>query len=180
MQAHCTFLEPPSLSQVAKFDTAIAHCPLSNAYFSAQPFRLREALQLGIKVGLGTDIAGGYDIDIMGCMRQAVAVSRMREGTRILTSTDGKEDKSARLAVDWKEALYLATRGGAIALGLPSGCGTFSVGAPFDAQCSGSDGWVKNFTRAHIFNLQSASSIEILKMALAHLTSSIFIMGERS
>ena len=58
----------------------MAHCPLSNAYFSAKPFPLREALQRSVKVGLGTDVAGGYSLDIMDAMRQAVAVSRMREG----------------------------------------------------------------------------------------------------
>jgi cytosine/adenosine deaminase-related metal-dependent hydrolase len=40
------------------------------------------------------------------------------------------------LAIDWKEALYLATQGGTRALGLPSGTGTFKVGSPFDAQQS--------------------------------------------
>lgn len=132
MQAHCTFLAPPSLAHVAAHRTAVAHCPLSNAYFSAEPFRLREALGLGVKVGLGTDIAGGYSIDIMHAMRQAVAVSRMREGARIV----GKVPGGVSLAVDWKEALYLATGGGAVALGLPAGAGTFTVGAPFDAQMS--------------------------------------------
>ena len=33
--------------------------------------------------------------------------------------------------MDWKEALFLATRGGAMALGLP---GIFGVGLPFDSQ----------------------------------------------
>ncbi|TFY67855.1 hypothetical protein EVJ58_g1365 [Rhodofomes roseus] len=136
VQAHCTFLDPPSLTDVAKSGAAIAHCPLSNAYFSAKPFRLREALNLGVKVGLGTDIAGGYDIDMMGCMRQAVAVSRMREGDRIMAVAEGRRGQdNGSLAVDWKEALYLATRGGATALDLPAGAGTFAVGAPFDAQC---------------------------------------------
>ncbi|KAJ8080430.1 hypothetical protein PM082_017263 [Marasmius tenuissimus] len=130
VQAHCTFLDVPALERVRDHRTAIAHCPLSNAYFSAEPFRLREALAEGVSVGLGTDIAGGYSIDIMNAMRQAVVMSRMREGAR----TMGKIPSQANLAIDWKEALYLATRGGGEALGLPQGCGTFQVGAPFDAQ----------------------------------------------
>ncbi|KZT12075.1 Metallo-dependent hydrolase [Laetiporus sulphureus 93-53] len=135
IQAHCTFLSPPSLSQLSQYGTAVAHCPLSNAYFSAKPFPLREALQAGVKVGLGTDIAGGYDINIMSCMRQAVAVSRIREGSRIMRAADDTTwEPQTDLSVDWKEALYLATRGGAIALGLPDGCGLFVVGVPFDAQ----------------------------------------------
>lgn len=137
IQAHCTFLDSGSLNHVASRGTAIAHCPLSNAYFSAEPFRLREALDAGVKVGLGTDIAGGYDIDIMSCMRQAVAVSRMREGARVARQApEAPQSEAAVLSIDWKEALYLATTGGAQALGLDSKTGTFAVGAPFDAQCS--------------------------------------------
>ncbi|RPD62323.1 Metallo-dependent hydrolase [Lentinus tigrinus ALCF2SS1-7] len=139
VQAHCTFLAPPTLARLAKTGTAVAHCPLSNAYFSAQPFRLREALDVGVRVGLGTDIAGGYSIDIMNAMRQSVAVSRMREGARISghyqAAGDHTEQEDKVLSVNWKEALYLATKGGAEALNLAMGSGSFVVGAPFDAQC---------------------------------------------
>ncbi|TBU44458.1 Metallo-dependent hydrolase [Dichomitus squalens] len=152
VQAHCTFLSPSELSSLAKTGTAVAHCPLSNAYFSARPFRLREALAAGVPVGLGTAIAGGYAIDIMSAMRQAVVVSRMREGGRVMArdsakrgskatdreegkDVDQEELKDEPLSIDWKEALYLATTGGAVALGLPQGIGTFAVGVPFDAQC---------------------------------------------
>ncbi|OSD07262.1 Metallo-dependent hydrolase [Trametes coccinea BRFM310] len=143
VQAHCTFLSSEELHEVAATGTAIAHCPLSNAYFSAEPFRLREALDAGVRVGLGTDIAGGYSVDIMNAMRQAVAVSRMREGARTVSKmrstspaadVDQETDDDKPVSIDWKEALYLATRGGALALDLPEGCGTFTVGAPFDAQ----------------------------------------------
>ena len=95
---------------------------MSNAYFSSEPFKLREALDNQVKVGLGTDIAGGYSSNIMDAMRQAVIVSRMRPG----------EETS----VHWIEALYLATTGGAQAIGLPEGFGSFRVGTPFDAQLS--------------------------------------------
>lgn len=114
--------------------TAVAHCPLSNAYFSEKPFPLREALDKGVLVGLGTDVAGGYSIDILNSMRHAVATSRMCEGVRALRSkSEGANVKS--LAVEWKESLFLATRGGALALGLEN-TGEFRVGAAFDAQHS--------------------------------------------
>lgn len=108
----------------------MAHCPLSNAYFSAKPFPLREALDLIVKIGLGTDVAGGYSVDIMNSMRQAVAVSRMREGDRVMKAEPEREERK-NLSIDWKEAIFLATRGGAMALGLS---GKFEVGAHFDAQ----------------------------------------------
>ncbi|KAJ7245036.1 hypothetical protein B0H12DRAFT_1022109 [Mycena haematopus] len=130
IQAHCTFLDVPSLEHVHSRGTAIAHCPLSNSYFSAEPFRLREALDEGVKVGLGTDIAGGYSLDLMSSMRHAVSVSRMRQGSRQMIAEPGSDEKS--LAIDWMESLYLATKGGAAALGLTTG--VFGVGLPFDAQ----------------------------------------------
>jgi len=142
IQAHCTFLTSSHLSRVESHGTAIAHCPLSNAYFSAEPFHLREALQQGVKVGLGTDVAGGYSLNIMNAMRHAVAVSRMREGSRnTVQSSDQSSQHNATismasLAINWKEALYLATQGGIQALGLPLGTGMFTVGLPFDAQQS--------------------------------------------
>lgn len=67
----------------------------------------------------------------MGAMRMSVIVSRMREGDRVVNASE-KDSEGDALSIDWKESLYLATRGGAVALDLPTG--TFSVGTPFDAQ----------------------------------------------
>lgn len=134
IQAHCTFLSSEELDELGANQTAVAHCPLSNAYFSEKPFPLREALDKGVLVGLGTDVAGGYSIDILSSMRHAVATSRIREGARVLgPKSEVGEVKS--LAVEWKESLFLATRGGALALGLENS-GEFKVGASFDAQHS--------------------------------------------
>jgi guanine deaminase len=142
VQAHCTFLKKPDLSRMVAAGSSIAHCPLSNVYFSTEPFPLREALSLHVKVGLGTDIAGGYSIDIMNAMRHAVAVSRIRESSvqaQHEKDTGDSQDTVTThktLAIDWKESLYLATRGGAEALTLPAKSGTFEVGSFFDAQLS--------------------------------------------
>lgn len=142
IQAHCTYLPSPSFNILASRGTSIAHCPLSNAYFSARPLALREALDAGVRVGLGTDVAGGYSADIMDAMRWAVGVSRMREGARMESSGGGggggesesvSVSESESVKIDWMEAMFLGTRGGAEALGLD--CGVFKVGAPFDAQC---------------------------------------------
>ena len=81
-------------------------------------------------------------MDIMSAMRQAVIVSRMRENDKVVAKS-GEEDGKESLAIDWKEALYIATRGGAIALRLPEGTGIFAIGAPFDAQQS-------RFTALHL------------------------------
>ncbi|KAH9049915.1 Metallo-dependent hydrolase [Lactarius hengduanensis] len=144
IQAHCTYLTPEEFSRLAQQGTAIAHCPLSNAYFSGRQLALREALNRGVRVGLGTDIAGGYSVDIMGAMRWTVGMSRISEGARLEQSgcqatasgdqVAKAEFDSSDISVNWKEALYLETRGGALALGL--GGGVFKIGPPFDAQQS--------------------------------------------
>ena len=60
--------------------------------------------------------------------------------------TDGS--RKTPLSVDWKEALYLATTGGAQALGLEAG--VFAAGRPFDAQCSESLSIVRRSLNVHI------------------------------
>lgn len=90
-------------------------------------------------MGLGTDVAGGYTVDLMNAMRQGVIMSRVREGSRIETEVQrkmdgGKADEGNSLAVHWTDLLYVATRGGAEALGLSTG--VFAPDVPFDAQQS--------------------------------------------
>ncbi|KAI9355120.1 hypothetical protein DFJ73DRAFT_789641 [Zopfochytrium polystomum] len=132
VQAHVTSLPPKLQDLLHERRTAIAHCPLSNVYFSDAQFPLREALDRPLRVGLGSDIAGGYNISIQTQMRQAVVVSRLREAHRRQQRDEPSAAAPQSLRVEWKESLYLATRGGAEALGLNSG--TFEAGAPFDAQ----------------------------------------------
>lgn len=93
---------------------------------------MREALSAGVKVGLGSDISGGYQLAIQDSMRWAVATSRSREGQR-QRKGEGSSSEST-LAISWKEAIYLATLGGAQAMGMDKHVGSFAVGKSFDAQ----------------------------------------------
>ncbi|GAA6017449.1 hypothetical protein JCM10207_008228 [Rhodosporidiobolus poonsookiae] len=133
LMAHCTHSFQADLELLAKTGTGLAHCPLSNVYFSAeQQLPLREAWQCGVKVGLGCDISGGYRTGLDENMRWAVGISRLREGQR----SGGRADGQRSLAITWQESLYLATLGGAQALGLDKErkVGRIAVGQAFDAQ----------------------------------------------
>lgn len=131
LMAHCTHSSPADLSLLSTTGTSIAHCPLSNIYFSAEKMLpLREALSSGVKVGLGSDISGGYELEIQQSMRWALGVARIREGLR----SNDKESKEESLAISWQEAIYLATLGGALALGMGDQVGSFAIGKSFDAQ----------------------------------------------
>jgi len=88
-----------------------------------------------VEVALGSDVAGGYTLDIMTAMRCAVTTSRMREGHEVVKQASNAEQTAvdrASLNIDWKEALFIATRGGALALGRDFGL--FKEGFSFDAQ----------------------------------------------
>ena len=61
--AHGNLLSPSDMERVKSRGAGVAHCPLSNVYFSNAVFPLRAALAKGLRVGLGTDIAGGTSQD---------------------------------------------------------------------------------------------------------------------
>ncbi|KAK4047633.1 hypothetical protein OIV83_005291 [Microbotryomycetes sp. JL201] len=128
LMAHCTHADFDDLDLLARTGASISHCPLSNVYFSAESqLALREALQKGVAVGIGSDISGGYALGIDNSMRWAVGVSRLREGQR-------DSDEPASLAITWDESLYLATLGGAKAMTMDHVTGSLEVGKSFDAQ----------------------------------------------
>ena len=78
------------------------------------------------QVGLGTDIAGGYSPSILSAMRNAVIASKALRMQAILEQRqqkpqevkDGDKAEVDADLIGWQEALWLATQGGAEALGL--------------------------------------------------------------
>jgi guanine deaminase len=128
--AHCNFIDDADIARILKAGAGIAHCPLSNVYFSDAVFPLRRMLQRGVHVGLGTDIAGGASPSILENARQAVIASRMLEsGVDPAQSRDQRRRESSR--IDALTAFWLATAGGGVALDLP--IGVFREGYQFDA-----------------------------------------------
>lgn len=141
VMAHCTNLPLQDRELLLQRGTSIASCPLSNAYFSDRPFPMREAIDEGMKVGLGSDIAGGYSLDVGNSMRTAVLVSKYRNQHEQLQGLRPSPDTPSQgmnkdYSITWIESLYLATRGGAASLSppLPERAGLIEEGAPFDAQ----------------------------------------------
>ncbi|GAA5977411.1 hypothetical protein JCM10908_004969 [Rhodotorula pacifica] len=155
LMAHCTHVSAADLDRLSRTGTAISHCPLSNVYFSAErQLPLREAWQAGVRVGLGSDISGGYRVGLDENMRWAVGISRLRQGQG--QHLDPKQEQEQNVAITWQEAIYLATLGGAQALGLDRDrkVGTLELGAAFDAQ------WIRvgeKGSRVEWFDLPDAS-----------------------
>ncbi len=134
--AHGNFLSDEDIDRVAGRGSAVAHCPCSNAFFAGAVFPLRRAMTRGLRVGLGTDIAGGPSASLFDGMRAAVAVSRMLEtGVDAALPPSRRGVPSSRL--DIAAAFHLATVGGGEALDLP--IGRFAPGQHFDAICINPD-----------------------------------------
>jgi len=121
VMAHGTQLTDQELEVLSKKKVGIAHCPLSNIFFGGV-FPVKKSLNNGVKVGLGTDVAGGYSCSLLSSIRNTVISSKVVEMT-----TDASN------FVDHKEAFWLATMGGASLLGISGKIGSFAVGKAFDA-----------------------------------------------
>ena len=129
--AHGNFLTADDMEMIRVRQSAIAHCPLSNAYFANAVFPLRAALEKGLHIGLGTDISGGPSASMLENCRGAILVSRMLQ-----TGVDPRLEADARSTfgparIDFRDAFHIATAGGGIALDLP--VGQFTPGYKFDA-----------------------------------------------
>lgn len=128
--AHGDHLGDDDLALVRHAGSGVAHCPLSNSYFANAVFPAARALGQGVRVGLGTDVAGGSHPGLLPQCAMAVTVSRMLEdGVDAAVPTAQRGVPGSR--IDTVAAFHLATVGGAEVLGIP--CGLIEVGRSFDA-----------------------------------------------
>jgi guanine deaminase len=129
--AHSNLITSANMDTIRARGSAIAHCPLSNAYFSSAVFPLKAALEKGLHVGLGTDISGGPSGSLFDNMRSALFVARLLESGVDPNLTPAKRSRHSGVWIDFRDAFYLATTGGGVALDLA--VGQFSPGYQFDA-----------------------------------------------
>ncbi|GAB0094857.1 Guanine deaminase [Sergentomyia squamirostris] len=141
--AHGVHLEDEELVLLKKRGTSVAHCPSSNTNLKSgfcDILRLRNA---GVVVGLGTDIGAGSDVSILTTIRDALAVSHHLnfikkqeiKGTGHVKyeSEQQKKINEEYVPLNYKQAIYFATLGGAEALNMSEKIGNFQVGKEFDA-----------------------------------------------
>ncbi|KAJ3125847.1 hypothetical protein HK098_008160 [Nowakowskiella sp. JEL0407] len=135
IMAHCIHLSKSERRLIKNLEAGISHCPASNFQLSSGVLNVRRLLNEGIKVGLGTDMAGGHAPSIIEAMRLAMVASK----TAAMMSRDGLGGWGEELENEVKDPLtlaevfYLATLGGAKVMGLDGSVGNFEVGKEFDA-----------------------------------------------
>ncbi len=115
--AHCVKLDGAEIDLFARTRTGVAHCPCSNCRLGSGIAPVRAMRDAGVPVGLGVDGSASNDSgNLVLEARQAMLLQRVLQGA---------DKMSAR------EALEIATRGGADVLGRPD-CGRLSPGKRAD------------------------------------------------
>ncbi len=110
--AHCVKLDQEGISLFAATRTGVAHCPCSNMRLASGIAPIRKLLDAGVSVGLGVDGCASNDAaHMVNEARQALLLARLGRSLEPFGCDHGPGDMSAR------DALALATRGGARVLG---------------------------------------------------------------
>ncbi|WP_433324636.1 8-oxoguanine deaminase [Spirillospora sp. CA-294931] len=112
--AHAVHLQDADIKKMAQSGTGAAHCPSSNARLGAGIARVADMLAAGVPVGLGVDGAASAEmVPLAGEVRQAMYMQRARYGPDALTA---------------RQALEMATLGGARCLGRQDELGSLEPG----------------------------------------------------
>ena len=78
IMAHCVWTEGKELELMKKNKVMVAHCPTSNFNLSSGLAPVRSFLDNGLRVGLGSDISGGHDLNMFRMLVYAIQVSKMQ------------------------------------------------------------------------------------------------------
>ncbi len=113
--AHCIHLDERDRQRMAETGAAMSFCATSNLFLGSGLFDLDAAHRHGVAVGVGTDVGGGTSFSMLRTLSECYKVAQL-----------------ARQRLAPLRAFYLATLGGARALGLGDGLGNFAPGKPAD------------------------------------------------
>ncbi len=115
--AHCVKLDGREIRLFADSRTGVTHCPCSNCRLGSGIAPVRAMRDAGVPVGLGVDGSASNDAgNLMAEARQTMLLQRVANGADAMSA---------------REALYIATRGGAEVLGRTD-CGQIAVGKRAD------------------------------------------------
>lgn len=116
---HMTDLGDQDIALLAATGAHVVHCPQSNMKLASGTSPVSKLLDKGVNVALGTDsAASNNDLNLFGEMQTAALLAKLQSS-----------DASALPA---EQALYMATMGGARAMGLDKTIGSLEVGKQAD------------------------------------------------
>ena len=119
IMAHCVWTRGEELELMKKNGVMVAHCPTSNFNLSSGMAPIRNLLDEGVRIGLGSDISGGHDLNMFRMLVYAIQVSKMHY----------QQDKS-KAFLTLPEIFWIATKSAGSFFGK---VGSFEPGYEFDA-----------------------------------------------
>jgi cytosine/adenosine deaminase-related metal-dependent hydrolase len=143
--AHAIHLSDDEMSLIARRRCGISHCPTSNLNLRSGASRLGVLLNKGIKVGLGTDMSGGFGMSMLAAIRDASIVAKVVQFSKEDQASAGevehvKDAVNSASKHDFCKGplpvatlFYLATLGGAEVCDVADRVGSLDVGKEFDA-----------------------------------------------
>ncbi len=120
IMAHCVHSTDEELQMIKDQGVYIAHCPESNTDLASGIAPIRHYLDMELRVGLGTDVAGGFSLSMFRAIVDTIQASKLR--WRLMDQT--------LAPITLEEAFYMATIGGGSFFGK---VGSFEKGYEFDA-----------------------------------------------
>lgn len=120
VMSHCIWSTDKEIELMKNNGVFVCHCPASNMNVVAGIAPIRLYLDKGLKIGLGSDVAGGQTESLFRAITDAIQVSKLR--WRLV-------DQSLK-PITFEEAFYMATKGGGEFFGK---VGSFEKGYEFDA-----------------------------------------------
>ena len=121
--AHAIHLSDSEVGRLVSSDSRVAHCPSSNLFLSSGMMPLAAYRAVGMRIGLGSDVAAGPEVSIFTVMRAGAVTQRVLE----LGGAAGRDGSLSGL--DWLRA---GTLDGAGALGIGDRVGSVEVGKDAD------------------------------------------------
>lgn len=130
--AHCVKLDDEGISLFAATRTGVAHCPCSNMRLASGIAPIRRMIDAGVPVGLGVDGSASNDAaHMVNEARQAMLLARLRKSLEPPRVENGRTVfgcDTAPLEMTARDALRLASRGGAEVLGRQHDIGQITPG----------------------------------------------------
>jgi guanine deaminase len=123
--AHAIHLSEREIGRLAESGARIAHCPSSNLFLASGTMPLADYLAAGLRVGLGSDVAGGPELSLFAVMRDG---ANAQSGLR----TTVGDSRPPLTPLDW---LRVGTLEGARVLGIDAEVGSLEAGKDADFIC---------------------------------------------
>ena len=116
--AHAIHLSDREVARLAETGTHVAHCPASNLFLASGAMPLARYLAAGIRVGLGSDVAGGPGaVDLRGHARRRLHPERPARARRAGEPATRRAARAARLAAARRRSRARGRSGSTDAIG---------------------------------------------------------------